>query len=164
MGIFLAEVEAMIYAEALNRFKTGTILGGSTGLLPHSDPNNWNAVDFRPGVGFPAMYIPGGTVVPSFHGYTSDKVHPLFDLLVFSLAPGSVTYVYIPKPTAAAAALAALWACNESFKQKLLPLPQGTAPIFPLVPEILIDPNHPYSPSNPFNCWKYPELCTQVES
>jgi hypothetical protein len=159
MGVFLAEVEAAIYAEALNRHKAGTILGGTAGLLPQVDPNSWNSVDFHLGVGFPAMYVRGGTVVPSFHGYGADTVHALLDLLVFSLAPGSVTYLYIPKPEAAGTALAAWWACSKSFSQKLLPLPQGASPVFPLVPEILVDPSHPYSPANPLNCWKYPELC-----
>jgi RHS repeat-associated protein len=161
VGVLLAEAEASIYAEALNQFKADTILGRKTGLLPQNDPNNWNTIYWHSGIGFPPLYIPGQTPIPTAYG--SEYIEGPFDLVVLSSRPGSVTWFFVPKPTVSLAVIAT-WLAKDYWSKYVLGSTylkdalMLTCPVI-VAPEFLLDPNNPWNPINPNNCWKHPENC-----
>ena len=162
----LAWFEAKTYAEALNSFKANTILGGSAGLLPHQDPNNWNLVDWKPGnpLSFPPLLILGRTPIPT--AYETEFIWGPVDLVAVSVFPGTITWFFVPKAEVAAA----LAACGLAEKygseliryvQSLGDLPtEGSSccPTIIITPRFLIDSASPWHPANPLNCWEHPGL------
>ena len=143
VGPFIAAAEAGIYAFALNHLKAGSTLGGPTGLLPVSDPNNWNIVNWHPGAitSFPPLVIPGMTTIYTAHG--AHRINAPLDLVAMSMLPGSVVWWFQPKPGVLASALAAYLA--STYWSKYIPgaarlrEAPATCPII-VVPKILFDP------------------------
>ena len=146
VGPFIAAAEAGIYAFALNHLKAGSLLGGPTGLLPLSDPNNWNVVNWQPNAitSFPPLVIPGMTTIYTAHGV--HRINAPFDLVAMSMLPGSVVWWFQPKPTVAAALIAAYlaeeyWSKHVVGAAGLRELP-ATCPII-VIPKFLLDPTDP---------------------